>query len=220
MLVLQASGPALGEVESGTVTLEDGEALFVAFDSEGGNDLWVEYQVRVLEGPPVNVWVLDEDGLTEFFDDNASVFSYHSDESVRETMSTDEAFYWYDTGTYYVVVDNDFNDAEGQSVTVEFTVSWEEVDIDETLFIAIGIIVAVVVALIIVVMFVVMMRKVQGAIEAQKAEEAPAMEGDTLDDGRPRPPEPYPEWVVAGSMRGMEDDDATGWDPSRDEPED
>jgi hypothetical protein len=229
-LMLLASSPVLGEEESGTTTLEGGESLAIAVNNSVGENLWVEYTVRVIEGPSVNVWVLDEAGHRAYFDDNLSRFSYYNDESVEESTYAEESFYWDDAGTFYVVIDNEFNVAVNQTARVEYTVTWEVSEFDATLlYLLIGLIVVIIVVVTVLVAFMTV-KRAQVMTEAKKAEEervvesrfdeTGAEEDQVVDGGPPRPPAPYPKEVVEASMRRLDDDDATGWDPSRDEPVD
>jgi hypothetical protein len=218
VLLLLAAAPALAGEESGTTTLEDGETLDIAIDNPDGDYLRIDYAVRVLEGPTINVWVLDEEGLKDFRDENASRFSYWNDGSHEEVSTVGNHFYFDDVGGLYLVIDNDFNDAEGQSVLVEYTVTWEDAEYDTTMIVLLVALIVIIMVAIVIIVAVLAIKRAQLVQEAQKAEEGRESEPewDATDRGRPRPPEPYPAAVVeASTRRGMEDDDATGWDPSR-----
>jgi hypothetical protein len=223
ILVLLASSYAFAETEEDTVRLLHGDALAIAIDNTAGEDLWIEYHVEVVDGPDVNVWFTDEEGYTEFFDDIVATFSYYPDHSDNETSFAEDAFSWDDEGIFYVIIDNDQNDARFQNVSVEYNVTWEPYGFESMFLVATLslIIVIVIVVILILVLFTVKRGQIM-AEEAKRAEEEDRTSEHTAseDDGRPQPPEPYPEWVVKGSKDGGLDDDASGWDPARDEPED
>ena len=218
VLLVLVTTPVLGEAEEGTVRLGPGETVYVTIDNTGWEDLWLEYQVSVHDGPAVNVWFTGEEGYTEFYDPHETSFSYYPEHSVEETSHVEKDFSWDNEGIFYLIVDNRHNVGNDHNVTVEYNVTWESHEFDG--FFLVSLIAIIVVIMIVVVLLVVMMtfRKAQLVEEARKEEAR--KEGERDGSGRPRPPEPYPEWVVAASMRDLAEDDATGWDPSRDEPED
>ena len=223
VFVLLSSSPVLAGEESGTTMLEDGDVWAVAIDNTAVEELWVEYEVRVLEGPPINVWFTNEDGRKAFFDEDASRFHYYIDGSVEETTYADESFYCDEEGVFYVVIDNDLNVAEGQAVWVEYAVTWEVSEFDSFFLVSLIAIIVVIMVVIVVLVALVTVRRTQLMAEVQRTGEGQAdgQEDEDAEEGRPRPPEPYPEWVVSASTGdGVDDDDATGWDPSRDEPGD
>ena len=222
LLVLMASGPALATEEGGTAYLEAGDTVVIEIDNTAGDNLWIEYEVRVVDGPPVNVWFTDQDGHDQFFALELGTFSYLPSHTQREVTFANDSFSWDEADVFYVIIDNWKNSASGQNATVDYSVTWEVYDFNDILLmIALSIVIIIVIVVIVVFINV---RKIQAKADvrqAQAAREASDAWDDGDDDGRPQPPEPYPEWVVKASTDGgLEQDDATGWDPSQDEPGD
>jgi uncharacterized membrane protein len=224
ILVLVVSGFAMAETDEGTKRLEDGEALTIAIDNTEGDDLWIELEVQVLDGPDVNVWFTDEEGYTDFFDREAPVFSYYHEHSQEETSYAEDSFYWDHEGIFYVIIDNIQNDATGQSAVVQYNVTWEVNEFGELLLVGVLVIIVVIVVVVVLVLLMVVLKRAQTlAEEAKQAERAKSYYEPVSSEGegRPQPPEPYPEWVVRASTdAGMDEDDASGWDPGHDEPVD
>ncbi|UCC92665.1 MAG: hypothetical protein JSW25_08370 [Thermoplasmata archaeon] len=224
VLVL-VSSVALAGSEEDAVVLAEGEVHVVTIDNGPGEGLWIEYEVEVLWGPPLNVFFTDAQGYTEFFDDDSPSFTYYAGFSHEETHYAEESFYFDDEGLFYLIIDNDHNQAEGQNVTVQYSVSWEASEFEGMLVVGILIMIIVIIVVIVMLIALVTVKRTQAlAAEAKDSiedEEVHTVTPPDAGNGRPQPPEPYPEWVVRESMGApMDDDDATGWDPGRDEPED
>ncbi len=238
IVILLVSSPVLAVTEEGRVRLEDGGSLAIAIDNTAGEDLWIEYEVRVLEGPDINVWFTDGEGHMAFHDANATSFSYYPSNSVEVTTYAEDSWSWDEEGLFYVIIDNGLYGAHGQNVTVEYTVTWETYSLD-TLFLLSTLVILIIVIIVVMIVVALLVAKREAAVrEAKRAssstEERPftatperpvaAAEERTVaatPEGRPEPPEPYPEWMVRASMDGkLDDDDASGWDPGRDEPND
>ncbi len=223
LLCLMASGPALALEEGGTAVVRAGDALAFEINNTEGDDLWIEYEVEVLEGPPVNVWFVDQEGHDEFFDREVGTFSYYPAHTRKESTFANHSFSWDNADVFYVIIDNIGNDASGQNATVEYTITWETYTFGEFYLLMFMVLVIVIIIVVVVALVaLVTVKKAQAEADERQAEAAREA-SDAWDDeesDRPRPPEPYPEWVVAASMQGSGDDDATGWDPSQDEPED
>lgn len=231
ILILLAQGLSLAETEEDRVTLGPGDAWEITIDNDAGEDLWIEYEVRVVEGPPINVWFVPVGGLMEYHNASATSFTFYSLHSVEETTYANESWFWSEEGVYFVIIDNHFNMAEDQEVTVEFSVSWETIGFD--LMIMFSIVIAIVIIIIVLVIVIALMvAKREAAARKAEMDDPLAIEVRPPDaiEKRPsvvpkKPPEPpkaYPEWVVKASMEetGHSDDDAEGWDPGRDEPRD
>jgi uncharacterized protein YrzB (UPF0473 family) len=223
LLVLVASGPTLASEEGGTAYLGTGDTVVIEIDNTQGDSLWIEYEVRVVEGPPVNVWFTDQEGRDQFFALELGTFNYYPSHSQREVTLAEDSFSWDEADVFYVIIDNWKNNATGQNATVDYSVTWETYDFDAIfLYLMIGLIIVIVVVVTVMVVFI-NVRKAQAEADVRQAEAAreASTAWDDDDDGRPQPPGPYPEWVVKASLKdGLEEDDATGWDPSRDEPGD
>lgn len=223
ILFLMASSPVQAFEEGGTVVLESGDALAFEIDNTEGEDLWIEYEVFVLQGPPVNVWFVDQEGHDDFFDREVGTFSYYPAHTQKETTYANESFSWDNSDVFYVIIDNVNNDAIGQNATVEYTIVWETYEFGEFYMVMFMVLMIVVIIVVVVALVALMaVRKAQAEADQRQAEAAKEA-SDAWDDeesDRPQPPEPYPEWVVESSMRELAMDDATGWDPSQDEPED
>ncbi|MCJ2540444.1 MAG: hypothetical protein LN414_04150, partial [Candidatus Thermoplasmatota archaeon] len=56
ILILSAHGPAAADTYENTITLTAGDSWEIVIDNKAGEDLWIEYEVRVIEGPHINVW--------------------------------------------------------------------------------------------------------------------------------------------------------------------
>ncbi len=222
ILILLVSSPVLAWTEDGTVRLDAGDSLAFAIDNTAGEDLWIEYEVRVLDGPDIDVWFTDEVGCQDFYDANATTFSYYPDHSVSGTTYAEDSWSWNKEGLFYVILDNDHNDALGLGVTVEYTVTWETNTLDTLLLFPILIIIIIIIIVLVIVLALLVAKREAAVREAKRASTATEERSfTTTEDGRPEPPEPYPEWVVRDSMDGqLDNDDASGWDPGRDEPED
>ncbi len=222
LMLLMASGQALATEEGGTAYLEAGDTLVIEINNTAGDDLWIEYEVRVVAGPPVNVWFTDREGHDQFFANELGTFSYIPSHTQRGVTFANDSFSWDEADVFYVIIDN-WKSASGQNATVDYGVTWEVYDFDAIfLYIMIALIIVIIVVVTVLVVFL-NVRKVQAEADVRQAEAAreASTAWDDDDDGRPQPPEPYPEWVVKASMDGdLEDDGATGWDPSRDEPRD
>jgi hypothetical protein len=217
-LVLLASGPALADHEEAAVSLEPGESVAIAIDNADGEDLWLEYEVNVLAGPEVDVWFTDEEGYTQFYTPSEDFFTYYPDHSIEGTSYANESWAWSERGLFYLIIDNDSGD---EGVNVQYTVDWEPYSFSILLVASLIAIILVVMVTVVILVFYTTLKRAQAKEEELKVEEARAEDvGTEWDEGRPRPPTPYPEWVVEASMRDLTDDDATGWDPSRDEPRD
>ena len=112
--------------EGGTRVLLADEHLVLEVPRNGSAPVWASYCVRVIEGPPVNVWVVDGEGLAGYLDDNASVFPHLSDLSSRETHLAEARFSVGWNGSAYIVVDNHRNAGHGQHVRFEYRVDHGE----------------------------------------------------------------------------------------------
>ena len=222
IVILLVSSPVLAVTEEGTVRLDDGDFLAFAIDNSAGEDLWIEYEVRVLDGPDINVWFTDEEGCHDFLDANATSFSYYPGNSVEGTSYAEDSWSWDEEGLFYVIIDNDKNGAIGQGVTVEYTITWETYDLDTLLLFPILIIIIVIIVVVMIVLALLVAKREEAVREAKKDSDATEERPFTAKvEGRPEPPEPYPEWIVEASTGGhLDDDDASGWDPGRDEPKD
>lgn len=123
-IVLLSLGAGLVSAEAGRTYLRDGEHLAVPINKTGDDHLWVRMSMLVIEGPPINVWVTDEEGYQQYLDDNRSSFDVYVNHSAGEVHSHETWFTLHENGTTYVVFDNDRNLAEGQWVRFEYSVSW------------------------------------------------------------------------------------------------
>lgn len=223
ILILLAQGLALAETEEDSVKLDPGDSWVITISNDAGEDLWIEYEVRVVEGPNINVWFVPIQGLLEYNNLSTSTFTYYSLHSAEETAHAEEYWAWDEVGVYYLIIDNAYNAAEGQNVTVGYTVTWESYDLDPLFLFPIIIIVIIMITVIVIVVALLVAKREAEAREAKRAktdiEEGPSI---IIIEGPPEPPEPYPEWVVRSSMEGTGsiDDDAEGWDPEKDEPRD
>jgi hypothetical protein len=218
IIALLASGPSAGEHEEAALVLEPGESIAIAIDNTEGEDIWIESDVRVLTGPEVNVWFTDEQGYTQFYTPPGDLFTFYPEHSMEDTTYLNESWAWSEVGIFYLIIENDSGD---ETANVQYMVTWEPYALNAILWIALVAVILVIMVVVVVMVFYATVKRAQAKEAELKAEEARAAdEGTEWDDGRPRPPAPYPEWVVEASMREMEDDDATGWDPSEDEPED
>ena len=222
IVILLVSSPVLAWTEEDRVRLDAGDSLAFAIDNTAWENLWIEYEVRVLDGPDINVWFTDEVGCQDFYDANATSFSYYPDRSVEGTSYAEDSFSWDEEGIFYVIIDNGQNETIGQGVTVEYTVTWEVYELGDFFFIALLILIIVIIVVAIIVLALLVAKREAAVREAKRASDATEERPFTATgDGRPEPPEPYPEWVVDASTEGkLDDDDASGWDPGRDEPED
>ena len=222
IILLLTACPVLGESESGTATVLAGDHLVFEVDHTANESFWMSYEVQVLEGPPINVWFVDEEGYRDFSDENASTFSYQSNLSHQEVFSAEESFYLWSKGTHYLIFDNDRNLAEGEAVKVTYSITWGASDFDFLLVGGLALATVMVIIVVVVVLLVLVKRQQSEANIKQAMAAKEVMEARRGDrSGKPRPPKPYPDWVVEASLKGeFEDDDATGWDPSRDEPGD
>ena len=212
-LVMLASAAALGDSEEAATSLEPGESIAIAIENTDGEDIWIECEVSVLAGPEVCVWFTDEEGYTEFYTPPEDLFTYYPDHSIEDTSYYNESWAWSEQGIFYVIIDNT---AEDEMVNVQYTVTWEPYSFSSLFVVAIIAIILVIVIVIVVVLAMVTIKRTEVMAKEAKAEE----ERRAFEAARPEPPKPYPEWVVSESMRELEDDDATGWDPSGDEPRD
>ena len=222
VLILSAPGLVLAEMEEDSVTLGPGDSCVITISNDGGEDLWIEYEVRVVEGPNINVWFVPIQGLLEYNNLSTSSFTYYPLHSAEETAHAEETWAWDEVGVYYLIIDNAYNAAEGQNVTVEYTVTWEDYSL-VSLFLFPIIIIAIVI-IVVVIVIALLVAKREAAVREAKRVKTDIEEGPSIIiEEPPEPPEPYPEWVVRSSIEGtgsIDDDDAEGWDPGRDEPRD
>ena len=76
----------------------------IPFDE--GNAIDIEYEVEVLDGPPVDVIFINERGFQEYKDPTSPSFFFFPHQSSMNTTKASMSFTWVDPGTYYVIVDN------------------------------------------------------------------------------------------------------------------
>ncbi len=102
----------------------------VPFDD--GNAIDIEYEVEVLDGPPVDVIFTNERGFQEYKDPGSETFFFFPHQSILNTTKASMSFTWVDPGTYYVIIDNSpiVNEViiEEANVTVKGVVSFETYD--------------------------------------------------------------------------------------------
>lgn len=222
ILILLAHGPALADTYENTIKLTAGDSWEIVIDNKAGEDLLIEYEVRVIEGPNINVWFTPAEGYFQFLNASATSFSHYPSHSMEETAYAEHSWAWGDEGVYYIIIDNTFNEHAGQNVTVEYTVTWDSYNLDP-LFLFPIIIIAIVIIVVVIVMALLVAKREAAVREAKRTSTDTATAPTTTTKGPPEPPEPYPEWVVRSSVEGtgsIDDDDAEGWDPGRDEPRD
>jgi hypothetical protein len=118
--------------EEDTTTLSLGEHLAVLVENPGDGDIDVRYFVVVTEGPPVDVFFMNEEAYDDY--ENAEEFSYYSDYSVLNSSKVDEAFVWDGEGDYFVVIDFTSSGTEPpiepdqQTVTVTYVITWDHIE--------------------------------------------------------------------------------------------
>jgi hypothetical protein len=92
----------------------------------------IEYDVEVLDGPPVDVIFTTEEGFLDYKDPESETFFYYPHQSVLNTTKTSMSFTWVEPGTYYLIVDNSLilNEAiiEEANVTLKGGWSYETQD--------------------------------------------------------------------------------------------
>ncbi len=219
VLILLAQGPALADTYENTITLTAGDSWEIVIDNKAGEDLWIEYEVRVIEGPRINVWFTSARGYFQFLNASFTTFSHDPNHSVKETAYAEHSWAWGDEGVYYIIIDNTRNEHAGQNVTVEYTVTWDSYSLDPLVLFPI-IIIAIVVIVVVIVLALLVAKREAAVRKAKRTSADTAKAPTATTKGPPEPPEPYPEWVVRSSMEGagsIDDDDAEGWDPRRDE---
>ena len=102
----------------------------IPFDE--GNAIDIEYEVEVLDGPPVDVIFTNERGFQDYKDPASPSFFFFPHQSSMNTTKASMSFTWVDPGTYYVIVDNSpiVNEViiEEANVTVKGSVSFDAYD--------------------------------------------------------------------------------------------
>ncbi len=76
----------------------------ILFDD--GNAVDIEYDVEVLDGPPVDVIFTTKEGFLDYKDPESETFFYFPHQSKLNTTKTSMSFTWVDPGTYYLIIDN------------------------------------------------------------------------------------------------------------------
>ena len=123
LAILLLAVPAQAEKSEGTETLEWGDHIDIRIDFDAGDIHKIKYEVKVIEGAPVNIFFLTSTGYNQYTSPLAWEFSYYVNESSLNTKNVEKDFTWDDQGTYYIVIENTHYTLRNS--TVEYTVSWE-----------------------------------------------------------------------------------------------
>ncbi len=76
----------------------------IVFDE--GTSVDIEYDVEVLEGPPVDVIFTTDEGFRDYKDPGSDTFFYYPHQSKLNTTKASGSFTWVEQGTYYLIIDN------------------------------------------------------------------------------------------------------------------
>jgi hypothetical protein len=207
---LLLASPVLAVTEVGTEDLEEGDVLEFRIDNTAGETLWIEYDIRVLSGSAVDILFVPQEGHIEFFDPDATEFTYYPDLSVEDSRHSERSWSWEESGYFYLIIDNRYS-APG-TTTVEYTITWEA-DIDGSVFLYL-IVISVIIVLVIIVVIVISIRVASKSYRERKSADKAIWEGPEVPEAPPTPPAPYPDWVVERSELELGHE----WDPERDEP--
>ncbi len=96
----------------------------IPFDE--GNAVDIEYDVEVLDGPPVDVIFTTEQGFLDYKDPGSETFFYYPHQSRLNTTKTSMSFTWVKPGTYYLIIDNSpiLNEAIIEEANVTLKGGW------------------------------------------------------------------------------------------------
>lgn len=129
VVLLAAASPAsAAQSQSDTVHIDPGEHKAVRIDFRDGPTKDVSYDVRVTEGPNIDVMVLDNANYDTYR--NGQDFDYVQDWSDLDTGNTGTTFRLDTHGTWWLVLDHTGEPDEGtspatigaESVTARYTV--------------------------------------------------------------------------------------------------
>jgi hypothetical protein len=222
-VAIVAITPGSARVHEDQVDLAPGEAVEVRIDHNSSRDGLVAYWVTVLTGPPVNVWVVHEEGWEQFHDPDAPDFLYYSDaSSVNVTEVIEFNLVLDEPGIYHVIIENTHQGVEGDSVNVYYRVHYL---VDEDAVFSSPFFWIVIITIVFAVIFLVGFNFMVKRWDASKERDDPAefmrmMQGDEEPRSRPRPdpgpppspPESYSEEVVRGSMEELGHDPDDSWE--------
>lgn len=123
--VLLVAGAALAEKDQGIEIIDGDSVIVVEIDNtEGGPNINIEYDIRVVNGTRVNVWFLDEDEFGNYALGND--FYYYVVWSKESTRSVQKDWTWDERGVFYVVIDAMGLAGENETSEVRYRVEWSE----------------------------------------------------------------------------------------------
>lgn len=145
MLLILLLAPAAGaEEHEDTITLVPLKSEQFQIDNRDGKTFTISYEVEVLEGVPISVYFMDQEGHDNFT--AGEQFDAYTKYSAEDTRSFKESFQWEKTGYFYIVITNIGPESTDNS-TVSYKVSWNELGFfgETPWYVCVGIIVAIVV---------------------------------------------------------------------------
>jgi hypothetical protein len=209
--------PGAAEVFEDQVNLAPGESVEVRIDHNTSDLGVVVYLMTVLNGPPVNVWLVPEEGREQYHDPAVSEFQHYADRSRKDVSEViDLNVELEEPGVYYVIIDNPTSTTDGEVAVVYYRVQYdlEPTGLSSTQVNAI--IITVVAALVFIVLFNIVARRTEARRELKDDEDSRVVKQMIKKVGGhpppPRPPQTYSEEVVKGSMEDLGHDGEGPWE--------